>query len=169
MNHLTAGAHHVLPRGDRTLTFHGVFSDDGTVVDAPTGEVRGQECTLVFTLRVALDRLDGDVARLGFMGSHNGDIFTLEVPAGMEYRSGLWDLLFPIRRAAPVAAEPPAEAGDADEPAGTTREERHAYAGAFYVETVHGTYYWLKFRGHGDFMFDYASLPTLATLEPVEP
>lgn len=162
MEHFRTGAHHLLPRGDQTVTFHGVWSHDRTVVDIPTGEVRGQECTLVFTLRVDRNRLDGDVARLGFMGSHNGDIFTLEVPAGLEYRTGLWDLLFPIRWSTTVA-----EAGDSGEHT-TPKEERHAYAGAFYVETVHGTYYWLKYRGESDFAFDYTSLPTLASLEPAD-
>jgi hypothetical protein len=161
MEHFRTGAHHLLPRGDQTVTFHGVWSNDRIVVDAPTGEVRGQECTLVFTLRVDRGRLDGDVARLGFMGSHNGDIFTLDVPAGMEYRTGLWDLLFPIRRSTTVV-----ESDDSGRRATTTQEERHSYAGAFYVETVNGTYYWLKYRGESDFTFDYTSLPTLASLEP---
>ena len=159
MEHVGTGAHHVLPHGDQTVAFHGVWSNDRTVVDVPTGEVRGQECTLVFTLRVDRDRLDGDVARLGFMGSHNGDIFTMDVPAGLEYRKGLWDLLFPIRQSTQVA-------DDSGEPATAPQEERHSYAGAFYVETVHGTYYWLKYRGESDFAFDYTSLPTLASLQP---
>jgi len=154
-------AHHVLPRGDQTVTFHGVFSDDRTVSD---GEAPGQECTLVVTLRVDRNRLDGDVARLGFMGSHNGDIFTLDVPAGMEYRTGLWDLRFPIRRSTTMA-EPWIE-GDYSGGQAATHEEWHSYAGAFYVETVHGTYYWLKYRGDSDFRFDYTSLPTLAGLVP---
>ena len=106
------------------MAFHGVWSNDRIVVDAPTGEVRGQECTLVFTLRVDRGRLDGDVARLGFMGSHNGDIFTLEVPAGLEYRTGLWDLLFPIRRSTTLVRD------DLGQSAATVPEERHSYAGA---------------------------------------
>ena len=163
MEHFTTGAPHILPRGDQTVTFHGVVSNDRTVTDARSGEVRGQECTLVFTLRIDRGRLDGDVARLGFMGSHNGDIFTLEVPAALGYRRGLWDLAFPIRRFATVADA--VVEGDTPDQDTAPREERHAYAGAFYVETVHGTYYWLKYRGASDFTFDYASLPTLSSLE----
>ncbi len=168
MEHVRTGAHHVLPRGDQTVTFHGVWSNDRTVVDHPTGEVRGQECTLVFTLRVDRHRLDGDVARLGFRGSHNGDIFTLDVPASMEYRTGLWDLLFPIRWVSAVSGPSSVEAGGPGQPATAPKEERHSYAGAFYAETVHGTYYWLKYRGESDFRFDYTSLPTLATLAPTD-
>lgn len=156
-------AHHVLPRGDQTVTFHGVFSDDRTVTDLPTGEV-AQECTVVFTLRVDRSRLDGDVARLGFRGSHNGDIFTLDVPAALEYRTGLWDLRFPIRRSTTTSEPSVGDAGS--ERTSAVQEERHSYAGAFYVETVHGTYYWLKYRGESDFRFDYTSLPTLAGLVP---
>jgi hypothetical protein len=165
MEHVTSGAHHVLPRGDQTVTFFGVWSNDRTVVDVATGEVHGQECVLVFTLRIDRDRLDGDVARLGFMGSHNGDIFTLDVPSVMERRSGLWDLLFPIRRSTMVADESWVEGDDSSEQVATPSEERHSYAGAFFVETVPGTYYWLKNCGESDFTFDYTSLPTLASLE----
>lgn len=163
MENVRTGAHHLLPRGDQTLTFFGVFSNDRTVVDSRTGTVLGQECTLVVTMHVRRDWLDGDVARVGFMGSHNGDIFTLEAPAALQYRSGLWDLLFPIRRFTAVTDEHRFE-GDAAEAA--PQDERHAYAGAFYVETVHGTYFWLKYRGESDFAFDYTSLPTLGSLEP---
>lgn len=138
--------HHVVPRGDQAVTVHGVFSNDRFVGGGHTGEPEAEECTLVFTLRVGRSLLDVGVARLGFMGSHNGDIFTMDVPAISQYRDGLWDLPFPIRTSGPDG------------------EDLHAYQGAFYVETIHGAYHWLKYLGESDFHFDYHSLPTLASL-----
>lgn len=148
MSDFDASRHYVIPRGDQSVTMYGVFSHDRTVTDDIDGEVTGQECTLVFTLSVSQQLLDRGVVRVGFRGAHNGDIFSLDVPGSYEYRTGLWDLLFPIRRS--VAGE----------------ETRHAYRGAFYVETSDGTYHWLKYLGESDFSFDYTSLPTLGSLVP---
>ena len=154
MNPSQADQHHVIPRGDQSVTVYGVFANDRTVthdrtiIDGVVGDSTGQECTLVVTLAVARHLLDVGVARVGFMGSHNGDIFSLDVPGGAEYRTGLWDLVFPMRR----------YFGDV--------EEQHAYAGAFYVETRDHTYHWLKYLGESDFRFDYSSLPTLGSLAP---
>lgn len=151
MSDFHTSRHHVIPRGDQIVSMYGVFSHDRTVSDDFDGEPTGQECTLVFTLSVSRQLLDVGVVRVGFMGADNGDLFSLDVPGSYEYRTGLWDLLFPIRRSSPE------------------EETRHSYKGSFYVETADGTYYWLKYLGESDFTFDYASLPTLGSLVPASP
>ena len=167
-------SHRVVPRGGQEVSIHGVWASDRSFDDGPDGRP-GQQCTLVVTIRARRDQLDGDVARVGFQGTKNGFPYSYDVPGGMENRSGLRDLLFPMRRWVPEAevdvapadaehAEDADEAGDADE-ADVWHEDRaeYAYAGSFFVETSTGTYYWLKKDGTSDFAFSYDALPTLRT------
>lgn len=157
-------SHRVVPRDGQAVTIHGVWASDRSFDDGPEGRP-GQQCTLVVTIRARREHLDGDVARVGFQGLDNGFPHGFDVPVGTEYRSGLWDLLFPIRRSVPdpdaAAATPAADAGGADAPDGSLVE--HRYVGSFFVETIHGTYYWLKHEGASDFTFGYDALPTLRT------
>ena len=124
----------------------------------------GQQCTLVVTIRARREHLDGDVVRVGFQGTKNGFPYGYDVPGGVEYRSGLWDLLFTIRRwvAQPESDAAPAVAEADEEDAWDEDRAEYAYAGSFFVETTSGTCYWLKKDGASDFAFSYGALPALS-------
>lgn len=158
MEQLHTGQHHVIPLGGEAMMFYGVWTNDRMSGDGSDPRVTASECSLVITLQINQQQLDGRVVRVGFMGTDNGSPFTIDLPAACEYRIGLWDLLFAIRRSAREQATVPSAAEDAAETAD------HSYVGSFYAETSTGAYYWLKYGGESDFMFDYASLPTIASL-----
>lgn len=121
--------------GNGKMLVYGIASNDRYFNDGSYGQFRGEHRNAVFSIGVYKDMLDGEIKRVGFMGTDNGQ--PLQKELGPEAgRNGIWDFEFALFSS-------------------IMGEVTFCHVkGAFFVETVNETYYWLKTSGSNDFEFD---------------
>lgn len=121
--------------GNGKMLVFGIASNDRHFYGGSYNQFRGERRSAVFSIAIYKDMLDGEIKRVGFMGTDNGE--PLQKELGPEAgNNGIWDIEFALSSS-------------------MMGEVTFSHVkGAFFVETVNETYYWLKKADSSDFEFD---------------
>lgn len=129
---------------------YGVSSKESIFKDGSNNQFSGIKKTISFDLGIEISKLDSKIKRVGFQGlreesvnshisSYPYDFSFSQIPE----KNGIWT--------ASVVVDIKAHG-----------QENFKYNGAFFVETVNGTYYWLKTVSQKNFYFDSQTAVSLS-------
>ncbi len=128
--------------GNSMMEIFGIDSNDRVYYDGSADQYKGHKRMATFTIGINKDLLDGPVNQVGFKGTDNNEPLQIFVDSSAEYGNGLWDIDFELY-------------------VNMMGETCHQIKGAFFVETINSTNYWLKDKNSNDFEFGSDSCLTL--------